>query len=105
MGKRLLAFLVDPGELERNGVTIGFGQRNNSKSNFWPSLGSSRFSGSLTLTLFCQTKSVEKERERKEGKEERKEKGGGGRGEEGGRERGGCAVYMVLRMPKEERRL
>ena len=46
-----------------------------SKSNFWPSFGSSRFSGIFTLTLFCQTKSVEKERERKEGKEERKEKG------------------------------
>ena len=46
-----------------------------SKSNFWPSFGSSRFSGIFTLTLFCHTKSVEKERERKEGKEERKEKG------------------------------
>ena len=46
-----------------------------SKSNFWPFLGSRPFSGIFTLTLFCQTKSVEKERERKEGKEERKEKG------------------------------
>jgi len=39
----------------------------------------------LTLTLFCQTKSVEKERERKEGKEERKEGGGEAR-KEGERE-------------------
>ena len=47
-----------------------------SKSNFWPFLGSSRFSGILTLTLFCHTKSVEK-----------KEREGNERGERGRRRR------------------
>ena len=79
----------------------------NSKSNFWPFLGSSRFSGILTLTLFLHAKSVEKERERglrgkerergREGEEGEKER------KEGGREE--ACVGSMVRMPKEERRL
>ena len=85
---------------------VGKGRTVCSKSNFWPFIGSSLFSGISTLTLFLHTKSVEKKRERAE----RKERERGREGEEGEKERkeGGreeACVGSMVRMPKEERRL